>query len=231
LGLTVLLCLGLILAACTRSASTEVVPTDPPAGDGNGIVNGDTNQEATMAAIGTEVAAQLTQTAVAVSGVGGGDATPFPTTDPNIGGGTGVAPTADPNVFATATPIVAVVQPTVTTAPPAAQPTAAPPAGAHWIYKIARTCGVAPSAIIAANPGINPHYIVPGQRLNMPAAGSTPPATGAPGATCTGTHTVVTGDTLFRLSYNCGLTVEQLAAANGIAFPYTIYPGQAIHFP
>jgi LysM repeat protein len=243
LGLTALVCLGLILAACTRSASTAVVPTDPPAGNGSGVVNGETNQEATMAAIGTEVAAQLTQTAVAVSGVGGGDVTPFPTTDPNIGGGTGVAPTADPNVFATATQGVPLVPPTATIAVPVAQPTAAPPAGVacsnpyivqqgDWIYKIARACGVSPQAIIAANPGINPHAISPGQQLNMPAPGSTtPPTTGAPGATCTGTRTVVTGDTLFRLSYNCGLTVEQLASANGIVFPYTIYPGQVIRYP
>jgi LysM repeat protein len=54
---------------------------------------------------------------------------------------------------------------------------------------------------------------------------------GAPSAACTGTHTVVTGDTLYRLAFNCGLTVEQLAAANNVAFPYTIFVGQVLRYP
>ena len=52
-----------------------------------------------------------------------------------------------------------------------------------------------------------------------------------PTATCTGTHTVITGDNLFRLAYACGLTIEQLAAANNIVYPYTIYPGQTLVYP
>jgi LysM repeat protein len=98
-----------------------------------------------------------------------------------------------------------------------------------WIYKIARNCNVAVSALIAANPGINPNNISAGQQLNMPGAGATP-MPGVPQAVCTGTHTVVAGDTLFRLAYGCGFTVEQLAAANGIVYPYTIYPGQVLKF-
>ena len=40
-----------------------------------------------------------------------------------------------------------------------------------------------------------------------------------------------TGDNLFRLAYNCGITTEQLAAANNIAWPYQIQVGQVIRFP
>src|SRR5687767_2731459 len=65
---SLLVCLGLLLAACTRSASTAVVPTEPLAGT-DVIVIPD-GQDATMAAIGTEVASQLTATAVAVNGGG-----------------------------------------------------------------------------------------------------------------------------------------------------------------
>jgi hypothetical protein len=42
---------------------------------------------------------------------------------------------------------------------------------------------------------------------------------------------VKTGDNLFRIAYNCGLTTEGLAAFNGIPFPYTIYVGQLVRFP
>jgi LysM repeat protein len=237
LALTVLVCVGLLLAACTRSANpTNLPPTNTSGPDqGTGVstqppVDG---QNATMAAISTEVASQLTQTAVALGGAGGGDETaivpPTNTVAPPVEGATA---TTAPGVVPTATPIPPVVA--ATTAPP-------PVAGApcpnpytvqqgDWIYKIARNCGVAPSALIAANPGINPNAIKPGQLLNMPVAGATP-VPGVTQAVCTGTHTVVTGDTLFRLAYNCGLTVEQLAAANGIIFPYTIFPGQILRYP
>jgi lysozyme len=184
-----------------------------------------------MAAIGTEVASQLTATAVAVNG-GGEQPTAIlldtATPEPPVGGNATETPL--PVFQATNTPI------------PGATFTALPPAGStcpnpytvqqgDWIYKIARNCNVAVSALIAANPGINPSVIKPGQLLNMPGAGATPVPGSPPQATCSGSRTVVTGDTLFRLSYGCGLTVEQLAAANGIVFPYTIYPGQVINYP
>lgn len=233
LALTTLVCAGLLLAACTRSANPTNLPPTSTAGvsgetPGNGSVDG---QNATMAAIGTEVAAQLTQTAVALSGAGGGDATaevPPTATLPPVDGAT---VTAQPDVL-----------PSATLAPPPAA-TALPPGVAcanpytvqqgDWLYKIARNCGVSVAALTAANPGINPNALKPGQLLNMPAQGaSATPVPGAPpAATCTGTHTVVTGDNLFRLAYGCGLTIEQLAAANNIVYPYTIYPGQTLVYP
>jgi LysM repeat protein len=232
---TTLVGVALLLAACTRSANPTNLPATSTLGPGLStepvVIDG---QNATMAAISTEVASQLTQTAVAAGGAGGGDETaipPFPTNT-----------FAPPVEGATATTIPGVV-PTATSIPPIIATTAPPPpvAGApcpnpytvqqgDWIYKIARNCGVAPSALIAANPGINPHAIKPGQLLNMPAAGATP-VPGAPQAVCTGTHTVASGDTLYRLAFNCGLTVEQLAAANNIAFPYTIFVGQVLRYP
>jgi LysM repeat protein len=167
---------------------------------------------------------------VAGGGAGGGDQTVIapptntPVPDPNLPTNTPL-----PSVL-TATPIVAVA----TTAAPPVPGTPCPNPytvqQGDWIYKIARNCGVAPSALIAANPGIDPNALKPGQLLNMPAAGATP-APGVPQAVCTGAHTVVSGDTLYSLAYDCGLTVEQLAAANGITFPYTIYVGQVLTYP
>jgi LysM repeat protein len=182
-----------------------------------------------MAAISTEVASQLTQTAVALGGAGGGGeetviAPPSETPPPDS-----VLPTDSPaGPVETATPIPA----GATAGPQPGTPCSNPYTvqQGDWIYKIARNCGVAASAIIAANPGINPNAIKPGQLLNMPGPGATP-APGAPQVVCSGSHTVVSGDTLYSLAYNCGLTVEQLAAANGITFPYTIFVGQVLTYP
>ena len=223
-----LLCASLLVSACTRSAAPDVLPT---ATSDNGVLPPENGQEATMAAIGTEVSSQLTQTAVAVSGGGGGEElTPqAPTQDPGIG------------QVATATPdVVIILSPTpgqdvvvATPVPPAVGGGCSSPytvQSGDWIYQIARNCGVSANAIIAANPGINPHAIVPGQQLIIPGAGTglTP---SAPTGLCTGSVTVVRGDTLFKLTRGCGITPEQLAAHNGIAPPYTIFPGQVINFP
>jgi len=228
IALTALVCVGLLLAACTRSANpTTLPPSDTPGDLATEPFFGDDSQNATMAAISTEVASQLTQTAVAQGGAGGG------------GEETVIAPPTETpmpdNILPTDAPVA-----TVDTATPIVVATSAPPGApcpnpytvqqGDWIYKIARDCGVSASAIIAANPGINPNAIKPGQLLNMPGP-STTPVPGAPQAACTGQYTVVSGDTLYSLAYNCGLTVEQLAAANSITFPYTIYVGQVLTYP
>jgi len=215
-----LMLLGLVLAACTRSATNiNTVPTETPLSnspDGGGGGGLETQQDPTMAALGTAI--RMTQTAQALAGSGGDGGS----------GGAGELET-----------------PTPTFVPPIETPTPLPPPATatsvgcpnpytvkqgDWIYQIARNCQVDPSAIVAANPGINPNFISPGQQLNMPAPGTgpVPPATAA---ACTGTHTVVRGENLFRIAYNCGYKTEQLAAANSIPYPYTIYPGQILKFP
>lgn len=214
-----LMLLGVVLAACTRSAtgidnappSETPLPGDP-SGGGGGLV---TQQDPTMAALGTAI--RMTQTAQALAGGGGAGGageleTPTPTLDLSI-------PTETPS------PIPPTVAPTS-----AGCPNPYIVKQGDWIYQIARNCKVDPSAIVAANPGINPNFISPGQQLNMPAPGTgpVPPATAA---ACTGNHTVAGGENLFRIAYNCGLKTEQLAAANSIPYPYTIYPGQILRFP
>ncbi len=54
-----------------------------------------------------------------------------------------------------------------------------------------------------------------------------PEAAGA----CTGTHVVQPGENLFRIGFDCGFSLQQMASANGIAYPYRIYPGQTLRFP
>jgi LysM repeat protein len=208
----------LALAACERSASTQVLPTPTEISGAGGGDGGVPSVDPTMDAIGTQLAASATQTVQP-----GGD----------IGGG---------QVVATATPIVAAPTAALTTT--VAAPTAAPAAGCtspytvkqgDWIYKIARDCKLDPKAIIAANPGINANRLTPGQKINLPGAQPTA-VPGAPTPTpaaqaCQGTYTVKQGENLFRIAFNCGLTTEQLARLNNIPFPYTIYPGQQIKFP
>lgn len=217
-AVVVLLMAALVLAACTRSASTGVVPTATTVPQG--VAPGGAEPTDAMNALGTALALNITQTAIAQSSTGGGQTPQAPPA------GAGVTPTPIPP-----TPV-----------PPAAATTPAPAGAActnpytvkqgDWIYKIARDCKVEPSAIIAVNPGINPNFIKPGQKLNMPTPGATPvpPATSQAQA-CSGTYTVKSGNNLFRIAYNCGLTTEQMAAANGIKFPYTIYPGQVLKYP
>lgn len=217
---TALALTGLVLSACTRSASSNPVPTattapevNVPSGGGGGGGTQPVETDPTMAALGTQVAGSMTATAVALSVGGGGGEAP---------GGTPVAPEATPIPAATPTPL------------PTATPTGCPNPytvkEGEWIYKIARDCHVEPSAIIAANPGIIPDFIAPGQKLNMPSAGA-PLAPGATPQACSGAHTVAQGENLFRIAYNCGLTTEEMALFNGIPYPYTIHPGDVLKYP
>jgi LysM repeat protein len=218
----VLLMAALVLAACTRSASTGVVPTATTAPQGVGGGPGPAEPTDAMNALGTALALNITQTAIAGASTGGGD-TPQPPP-----GAAGVTPSPIP----TTAPGAATPVPAATTAGSAC-PNPYTVKQGDWIYKIARECKVQPSVLIAANPGINANFITPGQKLNMPGAGATP-APSTPSATslaCKGTYTVKSGDNLFRIAFNCGFTTEQMAAVNGIKYPYIIYPGQVLKYP
>ncbi|MGP9800333.1 peptidoglycan DD-metalloendopeptidase family protein [Rheinheimera sp. NSM] len=46
----------------------------------------------------------------------------------------------------------------------------------------------------------------------------------------TSSYTVQRGDTLYSIAFRAGKDVRELAGINGIANPYTIYPGQVIRF-
>jgi LysM repeat protein len=203
--------LGLMLmAACTRSASTETVPSATPGGQNGGVQPG---SDPTMDALGTQLAA--TQVAQQAGG------SPVPSQIATVATATAIAVT--PTVAATA-PAAACANPFTVRQ-------------GDWIYKIARECRLDPRAVIAANPGINPNRLTPGQRINLPGATAVPP-TVPPGTTatpppsaCTGTYTVKAGDNLFRIAFNCGLTTEQMARRNNIAPPYRIFPGQVLNYP
>lgn len=45
------------------------------------------------------------------------------------------------------------------------------------------------------------------------------------------TYTVRPGNTLFAIAQFFGTTVNEIAQANGLVYPYTIYPGQELVLP
>ena len=213
--ISLLLCIALALAACTRSATTPTVP-DQAVADGQG---GGPSEDAaaTQAVIATNEAALSallvqgqTQTAAAAT----------------AGTPQAVATTAVPAGGATNTPTAAVA---VATTPAATGPKQYTVKAGDWLYKIARENGVSPQALIAANPQINPNAVlIPGTVLTIP--GSSAPV---PGSTTTGqkTYVVKGGDNLFRIALNNGTTYQTLAQLNSIPAPYTVYPGQVLKLP
>jgi LysM repeat protein len=162
------------------------------------------------------------------------------------------APTPSASGVATPTAVVlATLAPTepATLVPPTAVPTLAPtsapiPASApgtyvvqwgDWLNKIAARFGVSPQALLAANPGLNPNRIYPGQVLNIPGAGAsiptpTPPS-GQPPATGPTTYTVQNGDWIYAIARKFGISVPALLAANPGINPNFVYPGQVLNIP
>ena len=201
---------SLLLAACTRSASDSPVPT--VAGGGGEPTAG--AAEATMEAVRSAI---LTQTAQAAQ-IGGGEEPTATEEPPQPLGPTDTPPaTSTPVPTATATGVTVPVTYTVQTG--------------DWIYSIARKFGLDPNAVIAANPGVNPNLVIPGQVLNLPQPGATP---AAPASTLTrpADYTVKQGDWIYSIARAFGVTPEQIIAANPtLRAPYTIYPGQVLHIP
>lgn len=211
--LCVLIFAGLALAACTRSATTDVAPTTPPEGVGGGGEGptGDASANQTAIANSATMQAILSagQTQTAQAALGGGDK-----------GQPTNTPTAPAVVLPTNTPVP---QPSATTAP--AGPKQYTVKSGDWLYKIAREHGITPQELLAANPTINPDAVLkPGTVLTVPA-----PGTG--GGDGGKTYVVKPGDNLFRIALNNGTTYQKLAELNNIPAPYTVYPGQVLKLP
>jgi LysM repeat protein len=244
--------LVLVVAACTQSKPAVPTPTLVPLANETAIVPSNQGQV-------TPIIADTPPTVPA------GEPTLIvpPSGETPAGGATPSAPTEG-----LPTPIVVepTLLPTPTTVgdtgqPPAAQATAVPgtegqqpTAGSctnpyivqpgEWFYAIARKCGVTPQALIAANPGMNPSVLAPGQSIVLPAGSgaapqpeqpSQPPSdSGQPpasGGACTNPYTVAAGDTLNSISRKCGVSVDAILQANGIPDPNYIFPGQQLQIP
>lgn len=138
-------------------------------------------------------------------------------------------PTTAPQ--ATETPLLVSPTPTATpVATPTPSPTATPGVMTHTVsfgdtlFSIAQAYGVTMEAIAAANGLTYPYLIYVGQELVIPEAGEVTPVAGQ-------VYVVQYGDTLFSIAQAYGTSVEALAQANGLTYPYIIYVGQTLVIP
>ncbi len=96
---------------------------------------------------------------------------------------------------------------------------------------IARRYGTTVEELARLNNIANPNMISLGQQLIVPAAGGGGTETGGTSTGERQTYFVQSGDTLLSIARRFGVTVAQLQAANSIADPDRIYPGQELVIP
>ncbi|KPL87813.1 LysM peptidoglycan-binding domain-containing protein [Ardenticatena maritima] len=100
----------------------------------------------------------------------------------------------------------------------------------EWLYAIARTYGVSPDAIIAANNLQPPYTVYPGQELIIPEATSDETQTGDTTSEQR-IHVVQEGEWLYAIARTYGVSPDAIIAANNLQPPYTVYPGQKLIIP
>ncbi|WP_435105811.1 LysM peptidoglycan-binding domain-containing protein [Arhodomonas sp. AD133] len=97
------------------------------------------------------------------------------------------------------------------------------------LSRIAAKYGVSTLALVAANGLANPNHIRAGQSLRIPRAGDEPRSLASlPVAEGGARYTVSRGDTLASIGRRFGIGVDELVAANDLANPDLIRPGQTL---
>ncbi len=141
-------------------------------------------------------------------------------------------------------PAITNTQAPVNVAPPVdvAPPVVAPESAREYVITkgdsfstIAKKMGVSVKAIEQANPGVNSSRLQIGQKLQIPAAGSSPTATSstlsAPaGNADTTTYTVKAGDMLEKIARRHGTTSKTIMRLNNMKTTM-IKPGQKLKLP
>jgi len=95
-------------------------------------------------------------------------------------------------------------------------------------FSIAQRYGLTTRDLMAANGITDPDRIVVGQKLSVPGGG------GGGGTTQTGGaeyHVVQRGETMLTIAVSYGISVQELASANGISDPDLISVGQTLVIP
>ncbi|MGD2059214.1 MAG: LysM peptidoglycan-binding domain-containing protein [Anaerolineales bacterium] len=215
--LTAMLMVVLILAGCTRSASTP-----PPSEEESAPSGSQSETQATMDAVRSAI---LTQTAQAMEG---GAATATPTLEPTT------------EAAATATPAEAEETESGQAQADTVEYTVQP---GDWIFKIARDYGIDPQAIIDANDLASPNSLEVGMVIKIPISGEVPAedtevpeegevnegdATSVAGTT---THVVQPGEWIWQIARVYGVDPQDIIDANNLTSPATIYPGQELIIP
>lgn len=97
------------------------------------------------------------------------------------------------------------------------------------LYAIAWRYELAPQQLATANGLAPPYTLRIGQRLTLDLSrGPVRSHTSSRSVARVGKHTVLKGETLYGIARRYNLSVEQLAIANGIVRPYTLYAGQSL---
>lgn len=99
------------------------------------------------------------------------------------------------------------------------------------LFVIALNYGVTLEAIAAANQIDNPELIHPGQVLVIPTGPSPQRVKSAAMIAAPGTYIVQSGDSLFAIALEYGITVESIVVANQVQNPEFIRPGQVLIIP
>lgn len=112
------------------------------------------------------------------------------------------------------------------------------------LYAIAIANGFTLEELLAANPDLvgDPPVLQIAQQLNLPCESETgaqvapptsvPPTNAAGGATgSTSTYTVQSGDSLYTISLQFGVTIEAIVSANNLANPNSLDVGQLLIIP
>lgn len=92
------------------------------------------------------------------------------------------------------------------------------------LYSIALKYNTTTTAIAFANGITNPNLIFAGQSLVIPGTSSS--GSGSPAGSST--YTVKSGDTLYSIARQFGITIDTLVSLNGISNPNFIYVGQVL---
>lgn len=93
------------------------------------------------------------------------------------------------------------------------------------LYSLARSLRTSVSAILAANPGINPNFLEVGQILCLPTGGALSCPNGA-------IYRVQPGDTLFGIARRFDVTIDRILRANpGLTINSIIFVGQLLCIP
>ena len=139
----------------------------------------------------------------------------------------------NPPVVATNPPIAPVVVPTVVT-PPAPTTSEYTIVAGDTLGKIAKRNGVSLKALEDANPNVSPTKLKVGQKIQIPAGGTSasPTTSMSTESAANGeTYTVKSGDTLSKIAKANGVSLKSLEAANPNVDPAKIKVGQKLKLP
>ncbi len=127
-----------------------------------------------------------------------------------------------------------VVAPPVAVAPPVMENPGTEYVVVHGdtLGKIAKSHGVTLSALMAANPGVQPAKLKVGQKLTIPGGGTAPAAGGVSETSMGGgeLYVVKSGDTLTKVAKAHGTTVKAIESENGLSTT-KIKVGQKLKIP